>query len=144
MKDSNQRSLVKGISWRIVGTIDTFFLAYIFFGDIRIAAPIAATEVFTKIFLYYLHERIWNRVLLGRNQGKPANYRSLIKAISWRIFGSIDTMMISLIYSGNPLNALKLGSTEVLTKVGLYYFHERLWAVIRWGRVYELQADKVA
>lgn len=60
MKDSNLRSLVKGVSWRVVGTIDTFVLAYIYFGDIKIAAPIAATEVLTKIFLYYLHERIWN------------------------------------------------------------------------------------
>jgi uncharacterized membrane protein len=77
MRDSNIRSLFKGISWRIIGTIDTFVLAYIYFGDYRIAAPIAATEVFTKVFLYYLHERIWNTISWGRNSGNPFHFRSL-------------------------------------------------------------------
>ena len=142
MKDSNIRSLTKGISWRIVGTIDTFVLAYFYFGDLSIAAPIAATEVFTKIFLYYLHERLWNLVEWGRNSGRPAHYRSLLKGINWRLFGSLDTVFISFLYSGNSLNSLKLGGTEVLTKIGLFYLHERLWSIIKWGRVYEIRKSE--
>lgn len=143
MKDSNTRSLVKGISWRVAGTSDTFFIAYIFFGDFSIAAPIAATEVATKIILYYFHERIWNIIPWGRLTNKPAHYRSLIKGISWRLFGSIDTVFISFLYSGNPLGSLKVGVTEILTKIALYYLHERLWALIKWGRVFELKQKEI-
>ena len=139
MKDSNVRSFVKGVSWRLVGTIDTFVLAYVIFGEVKIAAPIAATEVFTKIFLYYLHERIWNIIKCGRKFGKPSHFRSLIKGVSWRFFGSLDTVFISLFYSGNILNSFKLGGTEVLTKIGLFYLHERLWSIIKWGRIYEVR-----
>jgi len=141
MKDTGARSLVKGISWRIIGTIDTFVIAYFYFGDFKIAAPIAATEVLTKILLYYLHERLWNLVNWGRHSTKPAHFRSFIKGVSWRFFGSIDTVIISFIYSGNPLNSFKVGGTEVLTKVGLFYIHERIWAQIRWGRIYHMQAE---
>jgi uncharacterized membrane protein len=143
MKDSNLRSLVKGISWRVIGTIDTFILAYFYFGDLKIAAPIAATEVFTKIFLYYLHERLWNTIPWGRFSNRPAHIRSLIKGISWRFFGSLDTTLISYIYSGNPWNSLKVGGSEVLTKIGLFYLHERLWAQIKWGRIYSVIIEEV-
>lgn len=135
IRDTKARSLIKGISWRIIGTIDTFLLAYLFFGKLNLALPIAITEVFTKIILYFLHERIWNEVRWGREKNHISHYRSLFKGISWRIFGSIDTVFISWIFSGNPLGALKVGVTEVLTKVLLYYLHERLWTAIPWGRI---------
>ncbi|MEI6764043.1 MAG: DUF2061 domain-containing protein [Bacteroidota bacterium] len=142
MKDTNVRSLVKGISWRAVGTVDTFLLALLFFGDLRLAAPIAATEVFSKILLFYFHERLWNVISWGRLDGKPSHLRSIVKGVSWRFMGSVDTIIISWIYSGNPLGAFKIGASEVITKIALFYLHERVWALVRWGRVYvELPAD---
>jgi uncharacterized membrane protein len=56
--------------------------------------------------------------------------KSAIKAISWRIVGTIDTMIISYIITGRVTVALSIGSIEVFTKTILYYFHERLWAHI--------------
>ncbi len=134
-KDTKARSLVKGITWRVVGTIDTFLLAYLFLGEFSLAGPIALTEVATKILLYFLHERLWNLVGWGRKDGHVSHLRSIIKGISWRVFGTIDTILISWIYSGNPWGALKIGISEVLTKVLLYYLHERLWALFKWGRI---------
>ena len=66
IKDAHQRSLVKAISWRITGSIDTFFLGWIVTGSVRIAGTISAIEVVTKIFLLYVHERIWGRIRWGR------------------------------------------------------------------------------
>jgi uncharacterized membrane protein len=63
-----------------------------------------------------------------------AHTRSLIKAISWRITGSIDTFVISLIVTGKIGLAGTIASVEVVTKIALYYFHERVWAIIPWGR----------
>lgn len=53
--------------------------------------------------------------------------RHLAKAISWRIIGTIDTMLIAGILTGNWVVGVSVGSIEVLTKTLLYYFHERIW-----------------
>jgi uncharacterized membrane protein len=56
--------------------------------------------------------------------------KSVIKAVSWRIVGTIDTMVISYFITGKLTVAVSIGSVEVLTKTILYYFHERVWAHI--------------
>ncbi|GIV39723.1 MAG: hypothetical protein KatS3mg033_1523 [Thermonema sp.] len=65
MKESHLRSLVKGISWRIAGTMDTIFVSYLITGKATYAFSIGAVELITKIFLYYLHERAWAQVKWG-------------------------------------------------------------------------------
>lgn len=67
-------------------------------------------------------------------QGSERHQRSLAKAVSWRMTGSIDTFIISYIITGRVGLAAPIALTELLTKVGLYYLHERAWALIRWGR----------
>jgi uncharacterized membrane protein len=61
-KESHYRSVIKGISWRVLGTMDTMVISWFMTGSIKLAAAIGGTEVFTKIGLYYLHERAWQRV----------------------------------------------------------------------------------
>ena len=60
--------------------------------------------------------------------------RSIVKAVSWRITGTIDTFIVSLIITGKPLIALSIGLFEILTKTILYYFHERTWNKVKFGR----------
>lgn len=66
MVEKPYRSLVKAISWRITGTLDTIFVSFLVTGRIKMAVSIGLIELFTKIMLYYLHERIWNRISFGR------------------------------------------------------------------------------
>ena len=61
--------------------------------------------------------------------------KSLIKAISWRMVGTIDTMVVSYFITGKLVLAISIGGVEVFTKIGLYYLHERAWAQLRWGRM---------
>jgi len=68
-----------------------------------------------------------------------AHSRSLFKAISWRMLGSIDTFVISYLVTGKLVFAASIASVETVTKVILFYGHERMWAAVPWGR-----ADKVA
>ena len=56
--------------------------------------------------------------------------KSIMKSVSWRIVGTIDTMIISYFITGRVTVAISIGSVEVITKTILYYFHERLWAHI--------------
>ncbi|MCP4494775.1 MAG: DUF2061 domain-containing protein [Gammaproteobacteria bacterium] len=60
------RSLLKAVSWRVTGSLDTILLSWIFTQQLAVAIAIGTTEVVTKIVLYYLHERIWSRVAFGR------------------------------------------------------------------------------
>ncbi len=65
--DGHLRSLVKAATWRATGTIDTFILSFLFTKSIKLASSIAFTEVVTKIALFYVHERVWNRISWGRS-----------------------------------------------------------------------------
>lgn len=60
--------------------------------------------------------------------------RSALKAITWRIIGTLDTFLISLFITKKPIVAASIASFEVVTKTILYYFHERGWNKIKWGR----------
>jgi len=56
---SHSQSLAKAVSWRLVGSVDTFVVAFVLTGHPGAAGAIASTEVLTKTVLYYLHERVW-------------------------------------------------------------------------------------
>ncbi|HSJ66994.1 MAG TPA: DUF2061 domain-containing protein [Anditalea sp.] len=60
-EDSNIKSLVKSVSWRVVGTIDTIIISFIVTGQLTMALSIGSVEVVSKILLYYLHERAWEK-----------------------------------------------------------------------------------
>lgn len=68
MKEKAYRSVVKTISWRTVGTIDTIVISYFITGNLAMAASIGSIEVVTKMILYYFHERGWNKIQLGKVQ----------------------------------------------------------------------------
>lgn len=65
--DSNTRSLAKTISWRLTGSGATFLISYIVSGNITIAGSIALIQITLNTILYYIHERIWNKIKWGRN-----------------------------------------------------------------------------
>ena len=66
MAEKQYRSVVKAMSWRVMGTVDTILVSLLVTGQIRLALSIGAVELFTKVALYYIHERIWNKIPLGR------------------------------------------------------------------------------
>lgn len=76
------RSLAKAVSWRVTGSIDTILLSWFFTGSLTTAAAIGLTEVVTKMVLYYLHERIWNRIPLGRDRCDRYDVTEVLQAES--------------------------------------------------------------
>lgn len=60
--------------------------------------------------------------------------RSIAKTISWRLVGTLDTIIISWIITGEITMALSIGSIELVSKMLLYFFHERAWNKIKWGK----------
>jgi uncharacterized membrane protein len=72
------------------------------------------------------------RVVLFR--GAETHTRSILKAVSWRTLGTLDTFAISWLLTGRVEIAGSIAGLEVITKVAWYYLHERVWAAINWGR----------
>jgi len=64
---------------------------------------------------------------------KDGHLRSLAKAVSWRFVGSLDTLTLSYLVTGNIIWAGSIASAETITKIILFYLHERVWRRVRWG-----------
>lgn len=60
--------------------------------------------------------------------------RSIVKAVSWRVIGTLDTLLISYALTGEIVLATSIASVDFVTKMILYFFHERLWNLIKWGK----------
>jgi uncharacterized membrane protein len=67
-------------------------------------------------------------------RGRETHSRSVLKAISWRTIGTVDTFAISWFMTGKLAIAGSIAGLEVVTKVAWYYLHERIWALVSWGR----------
>jgi len=65
---------------------------------------------------------------------KDAHYRSIIKAISWRTFATITTILIVFAFTRKLVLSLEIGTIEVMVKLIIYYFHERLWTLTSFGK----------
>ena len=136
--ESHLRSLVKGISWRIVATTDTILVVLFITcitGNCSIdnAIKIGVSEFLIKYITYYIHERAWQPALA---KGVLTPRKTLYKTISWRLIATTMTFIIS----GTVLNAfdkvaLYIALTELFTKFALYYAHERMWLKLPLGRI---------
>lgn len=137
MKDqSYKRHIAKTLTWRIVGTLDTVILSWIISGNPTTGIKIGLAEVITKMILYYLHERTWFKINLSKDGHiLESRKRHIAKTFTWRLIGTLDTMLLAWWISGNPLIGLKVGLAEVITKMILYYIHERLWYRLNYGLV---------
>jgi len=72
---------------------------------------------------------------------KERHYRSVIKGATWRVFATMDTILLSWIFTGQISSALKIGAVEVLTKIVLFYAHERIWMRFNWWRTRQVLPD---
>jgi len=127
----HKRHIAKTITWRFVGTLDTVLLSWLVTGDALTGLQIGGTELVTKMLLYYFHERAWYSLkVFKKNQDRV---RHLLKTITWRFIGTLDTVILAWLISGEAEFGLTIGGLELVTKMILYYFHERTWYNIRFG-----------
>ncbi|MBC8266406.1 MAG: DUF2061 domain-containing protein [Flavobacteriales bacterium] len=136
-KVERKRHIAKTITWRIVGSIDTFIISTFFTSSIEKGFLIAILEIISKTVLYYFHERAWYSFDWKLGDQK----RHLLKTLSWRFVGAMDTILLVMIVSyfkdGTTQGAIKIAlsifSIELISKIILYYLHERIWHKSNWG-----------
>ncbi|WP_431157048.1 DUF2061 domain-containing protein [Winogradskyella poriferorum] len=145
-KESHIRSVLKGVSWRIVATADTILVVLLItclFDEcsLEIAIKIGSIEFFIKFLVYYLHERVWQRVLVNK---RATQKRTLQKSLSWRIVATTMTFIISgTVLESFDQIALYIAITELFTKFVLYYLHERLWLMLPLGKIRNYVLGKI-
>ncbi len=114
-----------------MGTIDTILLSWLITGNALTGLKIGGTELVTKMILYYLHERAWFNLRVFKTNG--AQVRHILKTFTWRFIGTMDTVILAWLISGNAEFGLSIGGLELITKMILYYLHERTWYKIKFG-----------
>jgi uncharacterized membrane protein len=109
-------------------------LSWIISGNPFVGLKVGLAEVLTKMLLYYFHERLWFKVNLTKDGVLlESRKRHLAKTLTWRTIGTLDTMLLAWIISGDPMMGFQIGLAEVITKMLLYYLHERVWYRINFG-----------
>jgi len=124
----SKRHLAKTFSWRFIGTLDTMFLSWFISGDLSVGLKIGGFELISKMVLYYFHEQLWFKSNITNT-----NKRHFLKTFSWRAIGTLDTILLGWLITGNPITGLKIGGAEVFSKMLLYFLHEKLWYKINYG-----------
>jgi adenylylsulfate kinase len=70
--DSNARSVAKAVSYRVMGSMVTALIVFVYSRDATVSMGVGAADMFLKIALYYIHERLWNYIPFGRP--RPPEY----------------------------------------------------------------------
>ena len=115
-----RKSILKTISWRIIASVVTVCLVFLFNKNALLATSIGVAEFVLKIPLYFAHERIWTKIMHKR--------KSMIKSISWRIIASSMTASLVIISGASFEVAGIIGAMELAIKLIVYYGHEILWS----------------
>ena len=81
-----------------------------------------------------LSQKIEHKTSFEKDKTTEKPIRSIVKSISWRVIGTLDTILISWLVTGALTIAFSIGAIELITKMVLYFFHERVWNAIKWGK----------
>ncbi|WP_339698203.1 DUF2061 domain-containing protein [uncultured Marixanthomonas sp.] len=137
-KESHYRSVLKGISWRCIATTDTIIVVLLITTingepSIENALKIGFIEFFIKLVIYYVHERLWQKFLVGKSVTQK---QTLYKTITWRVIATTTTFLISgAVLNAFDETALYVALAELVSKFILYYIHERIWLRLPLGRI---------
>ena len=124
----SKRHLAKSLTWRFIGSIDTLLFAWLVTGSLNEGLNVSLITTVTKLIWYYIHEQVWFKSSMS-----DSNKRHIIKTFSWRFFGTIDSVVFGWIITGNPFVGIKIGLFETVSKMLLYFGHEKLWYKINYG-----------
>lgn len=114
--------LIKSLSWRFIGSLDTYIISLIITNKSILANQIVISDFFLKIILFYFFEKYWiNKEI------KNSTVNLFGKSFLWRIIATLATFLLVTIISGEPIFGLKISIIELFTKLVLFVLHDKLW-----------------
>lgn len=143
--ETSVRSAVKAVGWRFTAGVVTACTSLFFTGSLATMYAIVGWDLFSKSITMFIGERLWNNVDWGKDkdaQGDSAQ-RSLAKAIAWRLFAATNTFFAAAVLSkGSAGAAGKIAGSDSVIKTVLFFFYERAWAKVPWGKVIEDESSE--
>jgi uncharacterized membrane protein len=144
--EKHPRSIAKVISWRVLLTLSHTINGLIVTGSLLIGLKIAGLALVINSILYWIHERVWNFLQWNRKENDKLNFsegnpRSVSKMISWRVLITITNFVIPFILTGSWGQAAIFTGLATVVNMGLYWGHERIWNVIRWGKRIKVETE---
>ncbi|MBD3359153.1 MAG: DUF2061 domain-containing protein [Candidatus Buchananbacteria bacterium] len=138
-KEKAYRSLIKSITWRLIGTLSLVFVTYLFTQKLDLSVAIGGIDIISNLILYFVHERVWEHIAWGRTFWDLITFtdnkkRSLAKAISWRILASLYLVLVSYFLTGDPVVSVAISLIDAFLNIIEYYLHERVWNSVKFGR----------
>ena len=141
MKVTKNRSLIKSISYRVIGFVNTFLISFLVINygvnekTFKYSLYLALLVFIIKAITYYLHERFWNIFDFGRLNKNVSKMRSFLKALTWRIAASTITLISAILITSNLDWTKSIVIYEFINGILIYYVHERIWNRLNWGRI---------
>jgi len=137
--ESHIRSVSKTLTVRVCFTLSHILNGFIVTGSWMTGVTIASFAVLINMFLFWGHERIWNWVQWNRNpkdglffvDGHP---RTVSKSVTWRALITLNNFLIPYLTTGSWKAALAFLTIATLLNIVVYYTHERVWNMIKWGK----------
>jgi uncharacterized membrane protein len=141
-KETALRSAVKAIGWRFTAGIVTACTSFFFTGSLAMMYALVGWDLCSKSVTMFIGERIWNNFDWGKEKGdaaadagKDSAKRSLAKALAWRAFAATNTFIGATLLSKGKMGAAgKIAGADSVIKTVLFYFYERVWAQVPWGK----------
>lgn len=140
--ESARRSAIKAMLWRFIAGSVTLFTSLQFSGSLKVALSIVGSDFFSKALTMFIGERLMNKSSAGRDKGADDVGRSLMKALTWRLFAICNTLAAGLLISKDLSVASKIAGSDAIFKTALMFLYERMWARIEWGKEYEVASWK--
>lgn len=133
------RSIAKAATLRVIATFMHVFNTWTVTGSWLMGLKVAGLAFFVNPVLYWLHERGWNRYQIDRKPDpkrkfQEGSWRSLGKDVTWRVVITGSNFVLPWIATGSWKTGLAIMTVATLVNMIIYFFHERLWNLVPWGR----------
>merc|ERR1712087_864519 len=127
--------MTQAAGWRFTAGCVTAASSFIFTGSLATAASIVGWDLISKSGTMFIGERLWNNVKWGKSDKGDSSQRSLAKALAWRLFAAINTLFAAVVLTkGKAGVAGKIAGSDSVVKTVLFFFYERVWSVVAWGK----------
>jgi uncharacterized membrane protein len=138
-EETHARSIAKTLTVRVLFSLSHLLNGFIVSGSWVIGASIVGVAALVNMTLHWLHERVWNWVQWNRKPEdnaffKDGHPRTVSKSVTWRALITINNFMIPYLMTGSWKQAAAFLTIATVINIVIYYSHERLWNIVKWGK----------
>lgn len=137
--DTKLRTFIKTFSYRVLAALSIYLLSVVLDYPSGFGVKLVVITMTVGFALFYIHERVWNRITWLKELVTDTVGRSVVKTVSWRIVSLVVLFIIGMLLGLSSNDALYWTVASNIMFVTLHYLHERAWNRITWGRIVSVE-----